>query len=895
MQEIIDKIVTGIQAKENIIKNNTIIDQKNLFSIQFRCEEYLQIATYDIPLKCFNILNNLVKIPSDQAKFKECQAITSFLIDYQEKKSNLSFNNEIEKIFESVFTGYKKAKQQELLSESYLRLITYYTYFPEKRNIIWEKIQKLSDEITSLNALTKYKIFIKLYWILKNIQMEKRAFLFLYLSIMACFDKNELNSLIPPLFDELNFIMEIYDIAKNKINSLEDFDKLHKILHKNSFKRNKNYTSLRKEENKKENNKKRIEKEHNLYVTKRLKGYYHLILQPQWGPIQLHAFSNLVNYALKIKSTKLHISNLLVALETLSSYISVNEQKKLMLSHNRESMYLQEKLNLNLIKLPILVKIHPLTSNIKFAFNRNFINIKNKKGNDNDNIFIYNPWEKKQNINYFWTVNSYQKILIRFYNPLSTELILTKINLIFSGDNKPFTFPSNAILVPQSNTDILYKIKLLSDGATNLLGVKYEIENTVGIQYVDENGNGLFYHFDNYSNDSLCLSTNKKELITLRNIKIYPEIPIIWLKVLNEELNNNNKNALILYKYQKFQFDFLITNSSNYPIEKIDIFIYGFKKEDYKVEIEEISLKGSDFEKSQTFIQTGKNYHYKYDYIHKFPYKKIEFKFFYTFKKEGSEGIKPFLHFITNIKTQQLFSFSNLKTSAMLSDHTLEDIIKNDPKINKGYNYNFCSEKYYTSFSLNSSNDLNIKMDILNQYDTINSDIIIEQNKQKEISLIIDDISKINETLLEWKIVNAKIEGKINLYQVIINELNYKFSNTFSFEINQKLNQENEYISIDYVIHNKTKKIFKNLKMRIYLYQRIQDSILINKKLDQNIFYEGSLDNIIKEFKPNEELIFNLKLYPNYNEYVHTTCVLIDTEYKIIYIPSFSKTCILQN
>lgn len=839
----------------------------------------------------------MIKIPSEQAKFKECQAITYFLIDYQEKKTNLSFNSEIEKMFESVFIGYKKAKQQELLIESYLRLITYYTYFPEKRNMIWEKIQKLSNEFMSLNALMKYKIFIKLYSILKNIKMEKRSLLFLYLSIMACFDNNELNSLIPLLFDELSHIIEIYDISKNKITSLEDFEKVHKILHKNSFKINKNYTSLREEkDNKKENNKKRIEKEHNLYVTKRLKDLSHFILQPQWGPIQLHAFSNLVNYAQKIKNSKLYICNLLVSLQTLSSYISVNEQKKLMGNHNRESMYLQEKLNLHLIKLPILVKIQPLTSNIKFAFNRNFANLKIKKGsNEDNNVFIYNPWEKKQNINYFWTVNSYQEILIRFYNPLSTELILTKINLIFSGEKKPFTFPSNAILVPQSNTDILYKIKLLSEGVTNLIGVKYEIENTVGVQYVDENGNGLFYHFDNYSNDSLSISTNKKELITLRNIKIYPDIPIICLKILNEELYNKNQNVLNLYKYQKFYFDFLIINNSNYPVEKIEIFIYGFKKEDYKVEIEEISLKGSDFERSKTFIQTGNNYHYKYDYIHKFPYKKIEFKFFYTFTKEGSEGIKPFLHFITNIKTQQLFSFSNLKTSAMLSDHTLEDIIKNDPKISQGYNYNFCSDKYYTSFSLCSSNELNIKMDILNQYNTISSDIIIEQNKQKEISLIIDDISKINETLLQWKIVNEKKEGTINLYQVIINELNYKFSNTFSFEINKKVNQEYEYFSIDYVIHNKSMKIFKNLKMRIYLYQIIQDSILINKKLAQNIFYEGSLDNIIKEIKPNEELTFNLKLYPNYNEYVHTTCVLIDTEYKIIYIPSFSKTCILQN
>ena len=52
----------------------------------------------------------MIKIPSEQAKFKECQAITYFLIDYQEKKTNLSFNSEIEKLFESVFIGYKKAK-----------------------------------------------------------------------------------------------------------------------------------------------------------------------------------------------------------------------------------------------------------------------------------------------------------------------------------------------------------------------------------------------------------------------------------------------------------------------------------------------------------------------------------------------------------------------------------------------------------------------------------------------------------------------------------------------------------------------------------------------------------------------------------------------------------------
>ena len=87
------------RVKEKIIKHNSI-GQKKLYNVQYRCEEYLQIAVYDIPLKCFGLLNTLIKIPSEQCKFKECQAITHFLKDYQSKGKNLTFNPEIEKIFE---------------------------------------------------------------------------------------------------------------------------------------------------------------------------------------------------------------------------------------------------------------------------------------------------------------------------------------------------------------------------------------------------------------------------------------------------------------------------------------------------------------------------------------------------------------------------------------------------------------------------------------------------------------------------------------------------------------------------------------------------------------------------------------------------------------------------
>ena len=891
LNEILLKIIETIQIKEKIIKHNSI-DQKKLYNVQYRCEEYLQIAVYDIPLKCFGLLNTLIKIPSEQCKFKECQAITHFLKDYQSKGKNLTFNVEIEKIFESVFLGYKKAKQQELLVESYLRLITYYTYFTEKTNEMWEKVQRLYHEVNTMNSLMRYKIYIKMYAILQNANMKRRSILFLCLSIMACYDNNELTSLIPLLYEELNKSIEIYDIEENQIKTSNDFDEIHKMLVKHSFKKNINYTTLKDESKDKivVNNKKRIEKENNLYVFNRLKDLSGLLLIPKWTPIQYNIFTSMIALSKKIKEPKIKIANICALLQTLPDSIGINEQKEFIQEHYKESLYLQEKFTLNLIKLPILVKIKPLTSEIKFAFNRNAVQSRG------DNVFIYNPWDKSLTANYFWTVNSYQKILIQFYNPLLTEINLTKINLIFDGENKPFTYPSNAIIEPNSITDILYKIKLTKEGPINLIGVRYEIENTTGVQYVDKNGNGIFYSYENFSNDSLSIANNKKEIITLRNVMIYPEIPSVSLKVLNEELNDDSyektESSVQLYEYQKYLFELLLTNNSEYPIEKLSISIYGFKKDDYKVIIDEFSLSGNNF--NNAFISTGESFKYKYDYVHKNKYKKIEFRFFYSGKNKEDEPIRPFLHFITKINTKKLLSFSNLQTSPMLSNHAIEKMISSDMKNNNSYSFNFCSDKYYIKYKMTVAEEFNVKYEMSNQYNKILPEDSIDSKHSKEISMLVDLRQKLSDTVLNWKIESDNIEGTINLSQIISNELNYKFMNTFMFTITPKMNQENEYVSIYYDIQNKSQKIFKNLKLRIYLYQLCQDSFLINKKLDQNIFYEGSLCHTLSEFKPNETQTFNVKLFPNYNEYVHTTCAIIDTNNKIIYIPSYSQMCLLQ-
>ncbi len=122
-------------------------------------------------------------------------------------------------------------------------------------------------------------------------------------------------------------------------------------------------------------------------------------------------------------------------------------------SISKSSSFLQEKIFLNLIKLPCLIRIIPISSDIQFDSKKN-PNYKQKETEESSNseyypnsattenkIFLYNPWEKSDGINYYWTCNSYQKIYVEFYNPLSIEIKVSKIIVLFEG-KKPFTFPS---------------------------------------------------------------------------------------------------------------------------------------------------------------------------------------------------------------------------------------------------------------------------------------------------------------------------------------------------------------------------------------------------------------------------------------------------------------------
>ncbi len=132
----------------------------------------------------------------------------------------------------------------------------------------------------------------------------------------------------------------------------------------------------------------------------------------------------------------------------LSDHLMDTEQQNILDTINITSSFIQEKIFLNLVKLPFLIRIIPICSDIKFESKKNphfnekideYDNINNLNTAINK-IFLYNPWEKSDEINYYWTCNSYQKIYVEFYNPLSVEIKVSKIIILFE-EKKLFTFP----------------------------------------------------------------------------------------------------------------------------------------------------------------------------------------------------------------------------------------------------------------------------------------------------------------------------------------------------------------------------------------------------------------------------------------------------------------------
>ena len=134
------------------------------------------------------------------------------------------------------------------------------------------------------------------------------------------------------------------------------------------------------------------------------------------------------------------------------------------------------------------------------------------------------------------------------------------------------------------------QFKLLNECEFNIDGIEYEMNSIKTTQYVDCNGNGLFYGNVNEYNNPLTLKKasssslrKKKTLLSLHNIKVYPEIPLINVNLVDNDEIMFNRSCIVLYEHQLCELVFDVTNIGRYNVDYIKASVYVYKREDYKI------------------------------------------------------------------------------------------------------------------------------------------------------------------------------------------------------------------------------------------------------------------------------------------------------------------------
>ena len=484
-------------------------------------------------------------------------------------------------------------------------------------------------------------------------------------------------------------------------------------------------------------------------------------------------------------------------------------------------------------------------------------------------------------------MNSTQSIYIKFYNPLNIPIFINNIQLLYIAKDKNkknincFNYsPSLVNIPPLQDFEYKFKFKSLIEGIYNIIGIEYFFEGIKIRQYIKNDGNGIFYRYNNLIPN--LFNSKLKDKINLDNIRIYPEITQIKLIPLNPELINNE--PLSLFDFQKYIFYFDIINHSEKYIKQINLAIYAYKKEDYKITLHETEIKS---EEGKYYLEPKNSKKIEYEFIQKKRYLKIEFIIYYIFDNKEEEInkniIKPYLYFKKELNNKKLFSFSNPVIVPIHNNTNLEKILSLEKTYSK-YNTQIISKNYYFSFSLELLYFSNNKI----FYEIINKDNTIEKGdfiQQKKFKIFLDKKEKLSKAYIKWKI-NKDINGIINCFDLIRNIFKLEIEQNFDFDI-KKINK-GEYIEIIYEIKNNTKFSFYNMKLKILIYQENNKNINLNFHLENDIFIHGKLIHFIDEIKPKENINISIKLYPNKIISFNTTFLFIDQKLKLLYVPSFS-------
>ena len=898
----------------DIIKSQDIksLKKENIFK---QIEEGILFRDFNYVLNLCNYLENTMNWIPEITLIKEIKGIMLFYQDYFSIEE-MVLSQEIKKFFNDVKDIYKKKKDILRECQCLFKICVYNAYFIGNEDSVEKCIQKLLIKASNTQYEFQILIHLQLIWLYRQIKFNRKINLNNYLGIALCqkfFNednkiKNYFNIFMQLLID--NCLFPIYDIYHKKILSNEIFKLIHKNIEKNGWK---NVLFQMEEKDKEgkifltEATKKKIKKDTIIYVTRFAQNIHFFEYKLKWYNIQECLYRNIINY---YKLNHENISELIFYMSYLQALEDdMNEKKQKDIMNEIIKKSLNKKINLSLYKIPILIKIIPKCSDIKFDINQN------EKIKKTKQLFLYNPWKKASTINYFWSKNSYQYVIIEFQNVLKIPITINNLIVLFQRKelkqnesseasdsfNKgklPKCFPTSITIPPNSISIVSEKILMQDELIFDIVGIKYDILNITTEQYINPDGNGLYFSCENILKDdyySTIITGKQKLYVNLNDIQIYKEIPRLDIIKVNNIYDNDDE--LNLYEYQEFIFNFELKNNGNYIIDEIDFFVYIYKKEDYKLCIKEGNIK--------KVINLGEIYNLEYKYFHLSDYYKIEFRFYLKSEKYEKENemseelISPYIFYFKKIKTNTLLNFSFPKIIPQINSNSIEEICKMDKRLPNDYKYIYSFNKKIFSFNASNNRKNKITLEIKDNDSLIKKEIINDEYS-KEIEFEINSKNKLNDIKIKWdydmNIIN-KLKGEMSIGDIFPNIKNNLLDENyfnFSLDVNKRINEEYDdemnIYEINYKIKNNSDKIFNNLKLMCYIYQNITDGTF---SLNDDLFYEGSLISFIDNLRPNDSIINKIVLYLDkiYNNYC-TTFLLINPDNNTVYMSPINKNLI---
>ena len=921
----LENALKNIVVKYRVNTLNQKIDIKNESNKTKSLEildAYIKLGNYQKSSKYLEELKESFKVPKELSLFRECQVLINFLIDYhneynadkKDSKNKMVFKEEIKTGFLNVIEDYKNLKQIYLMINAYLKLLYYMSFFntiemKQKMNeiIMCMLNEKVIENEVKANII--FLVYLNLSHIYNLMSFKRKFFRLLYMAYHDYSNYYKKND----LYGNLSYIdLSIKNIEKYFYNygsnylqnyynyNYDSFLEYSNIIKLSQYKPNKYIF----EDEKKEGEKNVADNELDarpLHVNWIFKGYNKVFHHILWESLQKKVYKNLMKYYKSIKNYDKTILYCLELLQTSYNLLPEEKQNQLINQIQKKSSKVKYINYYNAVNIPILYKIIPQASDIKFDC------IVSHSINKNDDLFIFNPWSQKDenNINYYWTVNSIQSIIFKIFNPLNIPISLSQIQLIYSIKNKKndndnlFNYiPSTLVIQPHQKMEYIFQFKPLVEEVVDIIGIEYLFNGVKIKQYIKEDGNGLLYRYKNVLEN--LYNSKIKDKISLNNIKIYPEIPLVKFIPLNNELIDDT--PLFLYEFQKYVFNFDIFNSSEKPIKQINAAIYAYKKDDYK-----ITLKEEVLQKDDIYLLPNERKSYSYDFIQKKSYLKIEFILYYIYNdelennennekdqkniKNNNSSIKPFLFFKKELKYRNLFTFSKPEINPIYTNINLKKILALEKNYSKYYT-SIISNQFYFNFSMELLFFIKrkIRYEIYSFDKGQEADALLDKGEfthKKKFKIFVDKSKKLSKTYIKWKIKDNKIEGVVNCFDLIKNVFNINIEQHFNFDIIKNIKDEN-CVEFIYGIQNNNKYSFYDMKIKILLYQEDSNNINMNISIQDDIFIDGQLIHFIKEIKPQEKLSFSIRLYPNKGITFNTTFLLIDQKLKVLYVPSFS-------